>query len=149
MTVIINATEITVEQPAFPELQQLTLSNFKNCNTYRLTPFGAVTFVSDLYSGFISEKKLTRQLSYSTLSWQTELGLEDLELLGVTLNIPPFLKGKKQLDEIVKTRHIAPIRVHVERAMKQLDFSHFLPSSFRDTANQIFFIMHYIIFLHH
>ena len=61
MTVIIDATEITVEQPALPELQQLTLSNFKNCNTYRLTPFGAVTFVSDLYSEFISDKKLTRQ----------------------------------------------------------------------------------------
>ena len=59
MTVIIDATEITLEQPAIPELQQLTLSNYKSRNTYRLTPFGAVTFVSDLYSGFISDKKLT------------------------------------------------------------------------------------------
>lgn len=53
---------------------------------------------------------------------------EDLELLGVTLNIPPFLKGKKQLDanEMVETRRIATLRVHVERAMEQLKSFTFL-----------------------
>lgn len=62
------------------------------------------------------------------------------------MNIPPFLKGKKQLDanEIVGTRCIATLRVHVERAMEQFKkfhiFDSLLPSSFRDTANQIFFI---------
>ena len=36
---------------------------------------------------------------------------EDLDLLGVRLNIPPFMKGKKQLndEELVETRHIATL----------------------------------------
>ena len=60
--VIIDATEITAEQPALPELQRLTFSNYKNRKTYKgligISPSGAVTFVSDLYSGSISERNL-------------------------------------------------------------------------------------------
>ena len=156
--VIIDATEITVEQPALPELQQLTLSNYKNHNTYKgligISPSGAVTFVSDLYSGSISDKELTRQSGLLDLLEQGDSVMadrgfdikEDLKLLRVTLNMPPFLKGKKKLDanEMVETRRIATLRVHVERAMEQLKnfyiFDSPLPSSFRDTANQIFFI---------
>ena len=70
----------------------------------------------------------------------------DLALLGVRLNIPPFLKGKQQLSkhELVETRRIASLRIHVERSMEQLKHFHIfdrpLSSSFRDTANQIFFV---------
>ena len=39
--VIIDATEIYVEQPKLPELQQITFSNYKNDNTYK----GLVTAV--------------------------------------------------------------------------------------------------------
>jgi hypothetical protein len=34
--VIIDATEVFVEQPALPELQQLTFSSYKNHNTLRV-----------------------------------------------------------------------------------------------------------------
>ena len=104
--VIIDATEIFVQQPAIPELQQLTFSNYKNHNTYKglvgISPSGAVILVSDLYPGSISDKELTRR---SGLLGALERGdsvmadrgfdiEEDLTLLGVKLNIPPFLKGK-------------------------------------------------------
>ena len=63
--VIIDATEIYVEKPALPELQQLTFSSYKNHNTYKgligISPSGAVIFVSDLYPGSISDKELTRR----------------------------------------------------------------------------------------
>ena len=71
---------------------------------------------------------------------------EDLALLGVRLNIPPFLRGKEQLSaqELVETRRIASLRIHVERAMEQLKNVHIfdkpLLPSFRNTANQIFFV---------
>ena len=41
---------------------------------------------------------------------------EDLVLLGVKLNIPPFLRGKLQLSEkeLIATRRIASLRIHVE-----------------------------------
>ena len=59
--VVIDATEIFVEQPSLPELQQLTFSSYKkNYKTYKgligISPSGAVIFVSDLYPGSISDK---------------------------------------------------------------------------------------------
>ena len=156
--VIIDATEVYVEQPAVPELQQLTFSNYKHHNTYKgligISPSGAVIFVSTLYPGSISDKELTRRCGI--LEWLEEgdsvmadRGFDiqdDLALLGVKLNIPPFLKGKQQLtqQELVETRRIASLRIHVERAMEQIKNFHIfdrpLPPSFRDTANQVFFV---------
>lgn len=65
--------------------------------------------------------------------------------MGVRLNIPPFLRGKQLSDcELVETRRIASLRIHVERAMEQLKnfhiFDRALSSSFRDTANQVFYV---------
>ena len=81
--VIIDATEISVEQPALPELQQITFSNYKDHNTYKgligISPSGVVTFISDLYFGSISDKELTRSCGLLDL---LEAGdsEEDLEL---------------------------------------------------------------------
>ena len=118
--VIINATEIYIEKPNIPELQQLTFSSYKNHNTYKdligISPSGAVVFVSDLYPGCISDKELTRRSGLFDLldrddSVMADRGFdieEDLSLLGVRLNIPPFLRGKEQLSaqELVETRRI-------------------------------------------
>ena len=50
----------------------------------------------------------------------------DLIPLGVKLNIPPFLKGKTQLSEkeMVETRRIASVHIHVERAMEWIKNYH-------------------------
>ena len=118
--VIIDATEIYIEKPNIPELQQLTFSSYKNHNTYKgligISPSGAVVFVSDLYPGCISDKELTRRSGLFDLldrddSVMADRGFdieEDLALLGVRLNIPPFLRGKEQLSaqELVETRRI-------------------------------------------
>jgi hypothetical protein len=156
--VIIDATEVYVEQPAVPELQQLTFSNYKNHNTYKgligISPSGAIIFISSLYPGSISDKELTRRCGLLELlekgdSVMADRGFDiqdDLALLGVKLNIPPFLKGKQLLtqQELVETRRIASLRIHVERAMEQIKNFHIfdrpLPPSFRDTATQAFFI---------
>ena len=71
---------------------------------------------------------------------------DDLIPLGVRVNIPPFLKGKTQLEakELVETRHIASLRIHVERAMEQIKnyhiFNRTLPSSLTDLAEETFFV---------
>ena len=51
---------------------------------------------------------------------------DDLILRGVHLNIPPFLRGKEQFyeKELVLTRWIASLRIHVERAMERIKFFH-------------------------
>ena len=48
--------------------------------------------------------------------------IEDLILRGVWLNIPPFLRGKAQLSEqeLVTTRRIASLHIHVERAIERI-----------------------------
>ena len=52
--------------------------------------------------------------------------MEDLEPIGVRLNIPPFLRGKTPLDskELTKTRRIASFRILVERCMERLKNYH-------------------------
>ena len=131
--VIIDATEIFVEQPAFPELQQLS---YKNHNIYKgligISPTGAVVFVSNLYPGSISDKELTRRCGIIDMldkddAVMADCGFymeEDLILRGVKLNIPQFLKGKLQLskEDLVETRQIASL--HVERAMESLKNFH-------------------------
>ena len=51
---------------------------------------------------------------------------EDLIVRGVRLNIPPFLRGKRQFeeDELISTRRIASLRTHVERAMERIKKFH-------------------------
>ena len=88
-----------------------------------ISPSAVITYVSNLYAGSISDKELTRCSGILDLleqgdSVMADRGFEiqdDLTLQGVKLNIPPFLKGKSQLteSELVETRRIASIRIHV------------------------------------
>ena len=59
--VTLDTTEIYVQKPTLPVLQQVTFSNYKNSNTLiGISPVGAITFISDLYAGGISGKELTK-----------------------------------------------------------------------------------------
>ena len=156
--VIIDATEIFVETPALPEFQQMTFSSYKNHNTFKaligISPGGAVTFVSSLYPGSVSDQQLTRKSGLMDLlekgdSVMADRGFniqDDLTHIGVRVNIPPFLKGKTQLEaeELVETRRIASLRIHVERAMERIKnyhiFDRTLPSSLTDLAEETFFV---------
>ena len=92
-----------------PEIQQRTFSSYKNHNTYKglvgISPGGAITFVSRLFPGSISDRELTRQSGFLQLldpgdSIMADRGFniqDDLTPLGVRLNIPPFLKGNLSL----------------------------------------------------
>ena len=70
---------------------------------------------------------------------------DDMIPLGVRVNIPPFLKGKTQLEaELVETRRIASLRIHIERAMERIKHYHIfdrtLSSSLTDLAEETFFV---------
>ena len=61
---------------------------------------------------------------------------------GVALNIPPFLGSRDQLepDEVLATRRIATLRIHVERAIeciKNFRITHFMPSVICPLAEHI------------
>ena len=71
---------------------------------------------------------------------------DDLTPIGVRLNIPPFLKVKQQLErnELVETRRIASLRIHVERAMERIKnfhiFDRVVLSTLTDLTEQMFFV---------
>ena len=72
--------------------------------------------------------------------------MEDLAPIGVRLNIPPYVRGKSQLDtkELTETRRVASLRIHVERCMERLKNYHIFDGdmslSLMDVADQIFFV---------
>ena len=47
---------------------------------------------------------------------------EDLSLVGASLAIPPFTKGKRQLSqsEVEQARALSRVRIHVERAIGRI-----------------------------
>ena len=53
-------------------------------------------------------------------------------LRKVSLNIASFIKDYKQLREVnIRSRHIASVRIHVERCMDRIKIPDFLNSSFK------------------
>ena len=95
-------TEIFVETPGLPELQQLTFLSYKNHNTFKalmgISPGGVVTFVSQLSPGSISDRQLTLKSGLIKLlergdSIMSDHGFDiqdELTPLGIRINIPSF-----------------------------------------------------------
>ena len=132
---IIDGSEIFIETPSDLFMQSSTWSNFKHHNTAKFligcTPNGAISFVSQLYVGSISDKELTRVSGYlQTLDGKSGVsvmadGVTVRDMLaekGVELNIPPFIEGRKQLpaSEVQCGRNIASLHIHVERAIGRI-----------------------------
>ena len=121
-----------------------------------INPNGAFTFVSELWGGNVSDNYLTQ---YSGLVEKLENGdqvmadrgfqIEDLLLgVGATLVVPPCTrkwtsgKGKRlNVSEIERTRTIARLRIHVERAIQRLKTFRILrdqiPASMKDIASML------------
>ena len=117
--VIMDATEFPIEKPNHPDLQSATWSSYINRNTFKLlvgcTPNGALSFISDIYGGRISDKELSKR---SWLMKMVEKGdafmayrgfeLDDLLPQGVRCNIPPFCV-QLEPEEVLTTRHISTV----------------------------------------
>lgn len=154
---IIDASEIYIERPSDLFVQGSTWSNYKHHNTAKFligcTPNGAVSFISQLYVGSISDVELTKVSGYlDTLkdkrgvSVMADRGFTIRDCLakhGIDLNLPPFMEGKQQLSssDVEKGRRIASLRIHVERAIGRIKNYQILKGVFPNTmirlANQI------------
>ena len=150
---IIDATEFHIEKPANPDVQASTWSNYKSTNTLKLlvgvTPNGVISFLSNLWGGRISDKELTKRskllekLEHGD-SIMADRGFDIGSVMpeGTNVNIPPFLGSRPQFeaDELVATRRIASLRIHVERAMERIKnfrITHFIPANFCPLAQPI------------
>ena len=86
-------------------------------------PSGCVTFVSQLYSGGISDKEITLlERRDNVIADRGFVRNDQLEPLGCTLNIPPFLNNQGQFseDQVKEHQEIANLRIHVERAISRI-----------------------------
>ena len=155
--IIIDGSEIFIETSNDLQHQSSTWSNYKHHNTAKFligcTPNGAVSFVSSLYVGSISDVELTRESGLiqalegkPNISVMADRGFtirDQLKAVNVELNIPPFMDGQVQLptDKVLEGRKIASVRVHVERVIGRIkNFSILkgtLPITLSRTANQI------------
>lgn len=131
--VILDCTEIFIQRPGSSDVQQLTYSSYKSHNTAKaligITPNCFISFISPLQPGRLSDKEIVNR---SGLVEKLEAGdlvladrgftIGDLLSENVLLNIPAFLGSREQFtpQEIVESRKIGKLRIHVERVIGRI-----------------------------
>ena len=145
----IDCTELFCQSPSSLNIQNSLFSHYKHHVTYKgligIAPSGAITFISQLYSGSISDKEivnrcgtLKKELWDDNDSVMADRGFtieDELKCLNVQLNIP--LDGREQLTkgEVKESQSIASVRIHVERAIQRV-------KKFRQLRNEIPLVLH-------
>ena len=113
--VTINCTELKVDKPSAPSSKKVTWGDCKSHNTFKLlvgiTPSWAFSFISDLYSGAISDRAITIRSGLLVKvepmdDVMADWGFSLRDLLtkrNATLNIPHLPKGRScQLKHVLK-----------------------------------------------
>lgn len=132
--VIIDCTEIKTETPSSLQLKSMMYSDYKGHMTWKslvgISPSGHVTFVSDLWAGSISDKRLTKECGMLDKCEEGDAIMADKGFTisdmttpkGIKLIIPPFKRKhcKFSKSEVKRTRAIANARIHVERQMERI-----------------------------
>ena len=93
-----------------------------------ISPTGVITFVSDLWSGGISDKQITIKSGLLELCEAGDAVMADKGFLisdlttprGLHLIIPPMKFQRFNRRQVEETRRIANLRIDVERAMERL-----------------------------
>lgn len=153
--VILDCTEIRVQTPSSKVLNSMSYSHYKGCTTYKslvgISPCGAVTFVSTLFTGSVSDKDICVRSGFIDLLDENDQVMADkgftiqdlLVKKKASLVIPPFLGEAPQFraSEVILTQDIARLRVHVERAIRRVKefkiFQNMIPLSIAGTISQI------------
>lgn len=153
--VIIDCTEIFTQKPSSLVGNSQLYSSYKSHTTFKsligIAPHGPVIFVSNLYSGSISDVELTKKCGLLDLLEPGDGVMADkgftigklLEERNCSLIIPHFLQARGQFSthEIQNNDTITTFRVHVERAIRRVKENRILqgilPLTMLGSANQI------------
>ena len=130
-TVILDCTELRCQCPSSPVLQSEVFSAYKSHCTLKgllgIAPHGAVTFISPLYAGSISDKQITRESGILSLlrpgmAIMVDRGFLVDDFVPCKIYRPAFLSGRSQMSacEVRETQAIARLRVHVERLIRRV-----------------------------
>jgi hypothetical protein len=147
------AVKFLFETPSDLFIQSSTWSNYKHRNTGKFligcTPNEAISYVSQLYVGSISDVGLTRVSEYlETLEGKDGVSVvadrgftvSDM-LLQKGVDLHSTIHGRQGADEVKRGQSIASIRIHVERAIGRIKYYAILkgtlPITMIRVANQI------------
>lgn len=150
--VILDCVEVRCQTPSAPLPQIEVFSHESHC-TFKalvgLSPHGALTFVSSLFHGSISDRELFRHSGIASLltpdmDVMVDRGFFIDELVPGKVHRPAFLFQPTQMSEVdvLKAQSVARLRVHVKRLLgrvkenKLLDT--ILPLSISGSINQVF-----------
>ncbi|KAK5647949.1 hypothetical protein RI129_002841 [Pyrocoelia pectoralis] len=132
---IIDCLEIEIEKPSDSVKQSLTWSEYKKCNTLKYliscTPDGIVNFISTGYGGRTSDAVIVENCGLLEVlppgvAIMADRGFKHIEHLLVTkgcvLVRPPSVSAslKSSKAEVLETKRIASLRIHVERVIRRL-----------------------------
>ncbi|KAJ8674902.1 hypothetical protein QAD02_019542 [Eretmocerus hayati] len=132
---LIDAFEIQIRKPTNPVHQSLTWSDYKGCNTWKwiilCTPDGKTIFISKAYGGRISDMLLFEDCGVMDIlpegcTVMADRGFKSIEGVLQRKNIklvrPPsvFEATQPTKEEVLETRRIAALRIHVERLIRRL-----------------------------
>lgn len=140
---IIDCLEIEIEKPSDAVKQSLTWSEYKKCNTLKYliscTPDGIINFVSGGFGGRTSDAVIVEHSGFletlpPNVSVMADRGFKHIENLlvakGCVLVRPPTVSTstKPSRDEVLETKRIASLRIHVERVIRRIrEFSFLAP----------------------
>ena len=126
---IIDCSETFIEMPASFSARSKTYSDYKKHNTLKfligITPCGSISFLSKCWGGRVSDKQLTQESNFFSYLEPRDVVLADrgfkiaadVAVHGAKLEIPAFMRGKKQLTqrEVELSKQLSMVRIHVER----------------------------------
>lgn len=172
--VIIDGTDFKTQVPSALALQSQLYSEYKSSTTLKALigcdPSGSVLFVSELFTGAISDKAITERSGfYDVLKTLKAHGYikdgdavmahkgfqisEELKEIGLCLNILPFAASGSQMPQtdVELTCKIAHHRVHIERLISKVKtikiLSDRIPTTLFKTINQIWSVCCYLTLL--
>ena len=156
--VIVDCIELKCQTPSSLLPNSKLFSSYKNHSMLKgligISPAGHITFISELYTGSVSDREIILRSGFLDLPFDTNDSVmadkgfttQDLLPVDVSLNIPPFLGSSAQMPaaDVVKTQEIASLRIHVERAINKIKnfriWESVIPLSLIGLANQMWIV---------
>ena len=132
--VVIDCSEVFIERSKSLKTQAETWSDYKSHNTVKflvgISPTGYITFLSSCYGGRASDRFVCQDSNfYDGLDLYDEVMAdrgfqihEELMMKFCKLTVPPGARVKSQMTtaEVKKTKEVANLRIHVERAINRI-----------------------------